>query len=371
MKVLANRYLYKFRELFPDKASVDLFEPGNLPGNVSEYDALFINTTTRINENTLPDPGNIRFIATGSSGTDHIDLRYLESHGIKAADAAGCNASAVAEYIITSLLCYQDLSNIHLHDLKVGIVGIGHVGTAVSQILTRFSVPHISYDPPRAEQEPRFQSAHFEEIKECDILTFHTPLSYSGDYPTHHLVNRSWFRGTNYQLLINTARGGVVDENILLEELELGRLKYAVIDVWEDEPNFNIRLANQALFSTPHIAGYSVQAKQKATEMIIQEFCHFTGIQMPRAGSHQTYSPKLQNQYSRLADLLLDLHPIGSFSKNLLQIATEHPKERGNRFATLRSESELRHEYSTIRLPPQLIHQFPELKLLGIQPCGE
>ncbi len=368
MKVLANRYLYKFREMFPEDAEVHLFTPGSLPENTAEYDALFINTTTPINASTLPERGNIRFIATGSSGTDHMDLNYLEKIGIQTADAAGCNASAVAEYVCTSLLCLQEKSDLRLHDLNVGIVGVGHVGSEVSRLLTRFSIPNINYDPPRSNREPRFTSAHFEEIKECDILTFHTPLSHSGNYPTHHLLNRSWFRGANYKLILNTARGGVVDEQLIMEELEIGRLKNTIIDVWEHEPDFNIRLSNKALFATPHIAGYSLQSKQRASEMIIQEFCRFTGLQTPAFDPQPDWYPDLKENYQSLSELLTDLHPIQWFTEQMRKMAENAPEKRGEHFARLRSESDLRHEYTHIRLSEHLIDQFPELTLLGIQP---
>jgi len=367
MKVLANKYLNRFRELLPDEVDMDQFDPQHLPENAPEYDALFVNTTTQLNERTLPDPGNISFVATGSSGTDHLDLDYLHSKGITTADAAGCNARTVAEYVITSILCLHEQSGIPLIDLKAGIVGIGHVGTEVSRMLTRFSIPYISYDPPRSDQDINFTSAHFDELKECNLLTFHTPLTHSGDYPTHHLLNRSWFRGANYHLLINTARGGVIDEQIVLEQLETGRLKNAVIDVWESEPAFNTELADAAIFATPHIAGYSAQSKLRATDMIIDRFCTHAGIKKVSAPKIKVVKPDLAPSYDSLTDLLCDLHPICEFDKKMRSYLNLDDEKRAEKFLQLRTETGLRHEYSSIAVDSAYHEQFPELALLGVQ----
>ncbi len=368
MKVLANQHLYKFRKLLPDTVDLHLFDPAHLPDNTPEYDALFVNTTTPINSETLPEPGNLKFIATGSSGTDHLDLDYLTSKQVKTADAAGCNAATVAEYVITSILCLQQKTGVPLTDFTVGIIGVGHVGTEVSRMLTRFSIPHISYDPPRADRDTDFYTAHFDELKTCNILTFHTPLTYSGSYPTHHLLNRSWFRGAEYRLLINTSRGDVIDEKLILAELESGRLSSAVIDVWHNEPRFNPDLASRALFATPHIAGYSVQSKIRASEMIIRQFCDYMGIDRPKPFEQQKQFVDLKGDYSSLSQILLDLHPINRYSRQLKKALDLPDKQRTRTFISLRSGTSLRHEFSQLQISGHYLDHFPELNLLRIDP---
>lgn len=368
MKVLANQHLYKFRELLPDEIHLELFDPAHLPDNAPDYDALFVNTTTSINSETLPEPGNLKFIATGSSGTDHLDLEYLASKKVRTADAAGCNAVTVAEYVITSILCFQQKAGIPLTDFTVGIVGKGHVGTEVSRMLTRFSIPHISYDPPRADHDTDFHSAHFDELKTCNILTFHTPITYGGSYPTHHLLNRSWFQGANYKLLINTSRGDVIDEKLILEELEIGRLTSAVIDVWQNEPRFDPDLASRALFATPHIAGYSVQSKIRASEMIIRQFCDYMGIDRPKPIEQKKLFIDLEREYTSLDQILQDLHPISRYS-NRLKKASDLPEDkRYAQFTALRSETPLRHEFTQLQISEHYFDRFPELTLLGVDP---
>lgn len=368
MKVLANRYLYKFRDLLPAPVEMDTFSPGDLPKNVHTYDALFVNTTTKLNAQTLPETGTISFVGTGSSGTDHLDLNYLHSNGIQTADAAGCNTVAVAEYVLTAILCYLQTSSIQRSDVLVGLVGEGHVGSEVSRLFHRFSIPYISYDPPKESREAAYCSAHFDQLNKCNILTFHTPFTQTGSYPTYHLLSRSWFQERNYHLLINTSRGGVVDEKIVLEELGSGRLSSAVIDVWEGEPAFDTTLAIKSYFATPHIAGYSRQSKERASLLIIEQFCNHMEIPVPVQQPDETKTIDLTREYASLDQILLDLHPIGLLDKEMKSLAELPADQRADTFASLRSEWPLRYEYGCIKIDEKYLTQFPELRLLGIQP---
>ncbi|WP_340105607.1 NAD(P)-dependent oxidoreductase [Rhodohalobacter sp. 8-1] len=368
MKILANRYLYNFKEMMPGSVEVDLFDPKHLPGNAPEYDALFVNTTTPINENTLPNTGNISFVATGSSGTDHLDSEYLESNEITVGDAKGCNAVTVAEYVLTSSLIFLEREMMSFDELKAGIVGVGAVGTEVSRLLRNFSIPHILYDPPREERDAEFSSSYFEELKECNMLTFHTPLTNSGSHPTRHLLNESWFHETNYHLLINSSRGGVIDEDVVMQQKSNNKLNQIVIDVWENEPVFNPDVADQSLFATPHIAGYSIQSKRRATQMIIRQFCDHFRLQAPDVQTDDPYVPELKNEYNSLTEILLELHPIGWFDQKMRELMKLDENERVESFSLLRSEAPLRHEYSNILIAEHLLSKFPELIRLGIQP---
>jgi erythronate-4-phosphate dehydrogenase len=368
MKVLANRYLYNFREMLPQSVDMDLFDPKQLPGNMSEYDALFVNTTTPLNKTTLPDTGNISFVATGSSGTDHMDLEYLSSKGISTGDAKGCNAVAVAEYVLTATLVFLETEKMTASELKVGIIGVGAVGTEVARLFTRFSIPHVLYDPPREKRDPEFSSSYFDELKECNMLTFHTPLTDSGQYPTRHILNKSWFQDTNYRLLINSSRGGVIDEKVVLRHLKKNRLTHMVIDVWENEPLFNPDIARHSLFATPHIAGYSVQSKRRASQMIIEQFCDHSGINKPEVNAEKPHLPELKKEYSSLKQILLDLHPLGWFDQEMRKLMHLAEQNRAESFSLLRSESPLRHGYSNIFIDAHHLSKFPELKRLGLQP---
>lgn len=366
MKILANKHLYRIKEFFPDNADLQLFDPERLPDNAPACDALLINTTTAINQSTLPDPGNIKIIATGSSGHDHVDVDYLESTGVQFEAASGCNAQSVAEYVITAILCHAFEQQISLKELNVGIAGCGHTGSAVAKLLDNFSISKTLYDPPRQNREPGFKSALFEQFAECNVLTFHTPYTTSGTYPTKYLLNESWFKGKKYELIINAARGGVVNEELLAISRRSGNVKAVVLDVWENEPLFNDRIANICRFATPHIAGYSVQSKFRASKIIAEAVCRKLGLKPLKP---ITPEPLILNE-EELIDLtfpefLTNLHSIKKYHELFIDISGKNADQKREAFYQLRTDFPLRYEYSAIRVPYRIAEKFTQLEKLG------
>lgn len=368
MKVLANKHLYRFKEFFPDSVEVDLFDPASFPAHATEYDALFVNTTTPINKNTLPEAGKLKFIATGSAGSDHIDKEQIKKLGLHFSDAAGCNAQSVAEYVITALILRAEEKSIPVNDFTVGVIGCGNTGGALIRLLDKLLIPHVDYDPPRQKRDPSFKSAHFGELFDCSVLSFHVPLTKTGEHPTHYLLNSSWFPDKNFDMVINTSRGGVIDEAVLMDELAAGRLSSAVIDVWENEPKFNRRLAELATFATPHIAGYSIQSKNRASKIIAHEFCDFFDLPKPQELKSTAQRTILSNSVETIGQALTQLHPIQNYHLAMKSLAESDSKFRGAEFSKLRTEMPLRHEFSYIRIENKWLEKFPMLSAIGIQP---
>jgi len=135
-------------------------------------------------------------------------------------------------------------------------------------------------DPPRSDKgEQGF--VDLETIaRECDVITFHTPLNREGTYATYHLVDEDFlFSLKRTPYIINSSRGEVVDTASLLAALSAGKVKDAIIDTWEYEPNISRELMEVALISTPHIAGYSADGKANATRMSLEALCEFFGME--------------------------------------------------------------------------------------------
>src|SRR5699024_258862 len=169
------------------------------------------------------------------------------------------------EYVATALLFWSEAKNMDLANCSLGIVGVGHVGRAVDKQARALGLNTVLYDPPRQQREPSFQSAEREEVLQCDILTLHTPLSRNGQYPTFHWLDTDFLQNYSFKLILNSARGGVVDEEALLKAAQRGGVEDYILDVWEGEPYFDDEIAQKAFIKTPHIAGYSLQAKTKAS----------------------------------------------------------------------------------------------------------
>ena len=251
---------------------------------VADADALFIRTRTRI-DGPLLDGSRVRFVATATIGLDHINFDYCRQKGIFATNAPGCNAPAVAQYVIASvaaLLRREDRLD-DIRNMTFGIVGVGHVGKIVEKWCRQLGIPVLLNDPPRAEEEGDAAFVSLDEIAaKADVVTFHTPLTRDGRYPSWHLADVDFFDNCSRRpIIVNAARGSVADTDALIAALDNGIISHAVIDCWEGEPRISRELLRRATIATPHIAGYSLQGKIRATTMCLDFFRQNFGIAEP------------------------------------------------------------------------------------------
>ncbi|MEL7832470.1 4-phosphoerythronate dehydrogenase [Fodinibius sp. Rm-B-1B1-1] len=369
INVLADKYLYNIQAYLPESVNLQLFDPAQgLPTEVEQAHAMLIRTVIPINKQTLPNiPDQLQFIGTGSSGTDHVDQSYLKTHNIHFADAAGCNARSVAEYVATALLIWSEKRNTPLHELSIGIVGAGNAGTQVSRILEELGLQIVSYDPPRAQREKHFNSASRDEVLACDILSFHTPLDKTGKYATYHWLDEEKLSNNAFHLIINAARGGVVDERALLTAMKQGKVRDIIIDTWENEPDIHLDTAGTSFLKTPHIAGYSVQAKENASKFIANDLiAHFDLERSQKlAETNPTTFDNDLSSFDSISSLLKELHPIKKYEEQLTDIIKNHPEERGKLFNKLRAEFPLRQQFTHTELPANYFEKFPLLNDLG------
>lgn len=351
----------------PAGVNLRLFDPAELAGLISEdVDALLIRTVTKINPETFPSlPDKLQFIGTGSAGTDHINIPYLEENGIVFANAAGCNARSVAEYVAVSILLWADTLELDITDYSVGIIGAGATGSAVRDLLEKLNIKSVLYDPPRQKREPGFTSATIEQVLSTDILTFHTPLTHSGAYPTYHWLNAEKLDSNEYSLVINASRGGVIDESALMEAKKRGRVGNFVIDVWENEPKFCDAMAREAFIKTPHIAGYSIQAKERASEIIAKALLdHFSLNKNIPDVRPRNANPKTPSRFWSLTDVLTYFHPIRDYETRLMMLIGRQAETKAIGFSRIRTGHPLRNEFRFLEIPTSIITQYPILEQL-------
>ncbi len=242
----------------------------------SQCNILFTRSQTKVN-NILCDGTQLEFVATATAGFDHVDIDYLNSKNIIFSSAPGCNANSVAEYVIFSILKWSILNNIDHSKKKIGIIGFGNIGKLVAKYAYWAGFEVLINDPPLFDNHfdfpKEYKYCELEEIlSESDIITNHVPLENNGNYPTYKLLNSNNLHLVKpHSLFLHCSRGGVVNEKVLLDLIENNDLT-VVIDVWENEPNFNPLLASKAMIATPHIAGYSYNGKLKGTLQILDSF---------------------------------------------------------------------------------------------------
>ncbi len=238
-------------------------------------DALIVRTRTRCDEALLAGTP-VKLVATATIGTDHIDLDFCSRNGIEVANAPGCNAPAVAQYVMSSI---ARLSNRPLSQLTIGIIGVGHVGSIVDRWATTLDMRVLRNDPPRERAEGGEYVSLEQIAAEADVITIHTPLTHEGADATYHLIGKQFITSLRRSpIIINAARGGIVDEQALCSALDESRVTAAVIDCWENEPTISRALLSRAKIATPHIAGYSRQGKIRATAAALDAVSRHFGL---------------------------------------------------------------------------------------------
>jgi erythronate-4-phosphate dehydrogenase len=247
-----------------------------LPGEkITHSDILrahcLITRTRTICDKHLLHGTNVRFIATATSGHEHIDTDYCEKHNISWYHASGCNASSVVQYIASALATLSIQDGITLCGKTIGIIGAGHVGSKVAELALTLGMIVLINDPPRARNEKHNIFVPLDKIMaDSDIVTIHVPLNFSGPDKTYHLCDESFFshlrKGTYF---INTSRGEVADSKALKTAINADRIKACILDVWDNEPYIETDLLGMVRIATPHIAGYSAEGKANGTKMCV------------------------------------------------------------------------------------------------------
>lgn len=278
MKVVIDDKIPYIRDAAAQIFDEVVYLPGSeiAPRDVRDADALVVRTRTRCDEALLRG-SRVKMVATATIGFEHLDVDYLRQAGIAWSNCPGCNATSVGQYVRNALLVLKRQGSWCPTQSCVGIVGVGHVGRAVMEALQPLGCEFLLNDPPRQEAEGGPFVSLEEVARRCDVVTFHTPLTKSGRHPSYHLADDRFFRLLQRRpILINAARGSVVDTKALLRAMDEDRVSATVIDTWEDEPNISPELLRRCTIGTPHIAGYSADGKSHASQMALEAVCrHF------------------------------------------------------------------------------------------------
>jgi len=242
---------------------------------VEQADVLLVRSVSQVNR-ALLEGSKVRFVGTCTIGTDHLDLDYFAEAGIRWASAPGCNARGVVDYVLGSLMTLAEIEGADLRQRTFGVVGAGQVGRRLIEVLKALGWAVKICDPPRQAAEGGEYVSLEQIIEQCDVISLHTPLTCDGDQPTWHLFDEERLNrlkpGT---WLINAARGPVIDNAALREVLLEREDLQAVLDVWEQEPTVDVDLADLCVIATPHIAGYSLDGRQRGTAQIYEALCGF------------------------------------------------------------------------------------------------
>lgn len=357
MKIIADENIPYVKQVFQGLGDVTLVSGRTLSARqLGSAELLLVRSVTPVNQALLED-SEVRFVATATIGTDHVDIEYLKQRGIGFTSAPGSNAISAAEYVIASLLDLFTLSE--LQQKTVAIVGCGNVGSQVLKRLEVLGVAYQVYDPPRQQlfsnRDSDREYVPWEQVLQADVVTAHVPLETGGPYPTENMFSKAFFVALKHRaVFINSARGSVVDEAALQDVLSKRDDLTLVLDVWRNEPTIDIRLLPRVEIATPHIAGYSLDGKVRGTRMVFERACEFFHgccdfhiDTLPGGDNPRDIVIKAQASDAELiSQAVKHAYAIRKDDQRLRHLAQISPDEQAAYFDQLRKQYPVRREYS-------------------------
>lgn len=294
---------------FMDSAAVQVLRPGfdlqyepawverraELLGALPGAHALIVRNRTQVDAALLERAPALRVVGRLGVGLDNIDVEACRERGIRVIPAAGANARSVAEYVVTTaamLLRGAYASSAELAagqwprarlsegrealGKTLGLVGFGDIGRQAAALAQAFGMQVVACDPMLASDDPVWARTGVRSVSldtllaQADAVSLHVPLVAA----TRHLIDAQRIAGMKPgAVLINTARGGVVDEAALAQALRDGHLAGAALDVFEREPlpADSVLAGVPNLILTPHIGGVTREANVRVSLMIAQQ----------------------------------------------------------------------------------------------------
>jgi erythronate-4-phosphate dehydrogenase len=367
VKIIADGNIPFVEECFSSIGDVEVFAGREIkPSVVAGADILLVRSVTRVDADLLRK-SKVRFVGTATIGFEHIDVDYLRERDIGFASAPGSNANSVAEYVVAGLLEVGQKHNINLQGKSIGIVGVGNVGRRVTEKAAALGMNVYLNDPPLQRQsgDAKYRPAirhplrDLEELFGCDFVTLHTPLTFEGEDKTFHLADERFFNSLRAGcVFFNTSRGGVADTGALKGTIKSGRLKAAVLDVWEDEPNIDTELLEMVDIGTAHIAGYSLDGKAGGMIMIYKAACEYFGLESrfdidsflppPAIGELKVNSQGGEQDVVR--EVVEKIYDIKKDDSSLRWILDRPKGKRGVFFDKLRKEYPIRREFQNTQI---------------------
>jgi erythronate-4-phosphate dehydrogenase len=230
MKIIADKNIPFIQDYFSSYGELILKSGRDIAhADVKDADILLVRAVTRVDQHLLHG-SKITFVGSVTTGADHLDTQWLDAAGIAWANAHGFNAPAVADYVVSIIASLNKMNFLHQENKRAAVIGVGKIGRLVSEILKKLHFTVILCDPLLADSEKNFVSTSLEEIHDVDFITLHVPLTHHDLHPTYHFIDKKFLQRQK--------------ENCILL-------------------NINQEILKKALIATPHIAGYSLQSKQR------------------------------------------------------------------------------------------------------------
>jgi len=269
--------------------------------DLQQAHVLLTRSTLSVDQQLLDKAPSLLFVGSCTSGIDHLDTTELEARDIAWAHALGCNATAVAEYVLLQVVRFCCQIGRSLEGLRIAVIGYGSVGQRVAQKLSLFGCQIQVVDPVKFDQgqtdvvlsntDDQSRSTvgtvpvvDLTTALQSDVVTLHVPLSQTGAHPTWHMMGPEQLQQMpTTSLLINASRGAVLalDECLAWRQAltkNEQQSRYWVFDVFEGEPQVPAACLNHLMGATAHIAGHSQIGKEMGTRQVCEAWLEYCGL---------------------------------------------------------------------------------------------
>jgi len=291
---------------------------------IPEADGLIVRSATSVDRELLSKAAQLKVVGRAGVGVDNVDLEAATEHGVLVMNSPGGSTTTTAEHTIAMLFAlarnipqaYRTLKahkweknrfkGVELTGKTLGVIGLGRIGSEVARKCQAIGMNVIAYDPfinPEANLTSGLVMVDIEQVfRQADFLTVHVPLTDD----TRNLINKGTISRMKDEVrILNCARGGIVNENDLVDALKSGRVAGAAFDVFETEPNTESPLLELDNFiATPHLGASTVEAQRKVSEDICRQVADFLlkntvfgALNFPQLDSGQV------EQYQHFVDL--------------------------------------------------------------------
>jgi erythronate-4-phosphate dehydrogenase len=361
IKIIADENIPYAREAFGSLGTVELVAGRSMTNALlRDADILCVRSVTRVSEELLSGT-RVKMVTTATIGTDHVDEAYLQQAGITFASAAGSNSNSVSEYVTAALLTLAERKGLKLAGKTIGVIGVGNVGSKVACKCARLGMKVLKNDPPLKDLTGSSEYVELEElIPVADFITMHTPLTIKDKYPTYHLADDAFIgKMKSSAFLLNSSRGAVADGEAIKRAIKDKKIAGVVLDVWENEPNIDVKLLQMVDLGSPHIAGYSFDGKVNGTEMIYHAVCRYLGVEpvwqprtiMPAPATPLiTLNPSNADEQKLVRQAVAKLYDIEADDGRLREVANEPMANRGKYFDQLRKHYPIRREFQNTKI---------------------
>ncbi|RMZ68362.1 D-3-phosphoglycerate dehydrogenase [Pyrenophora seminiperda CCB06] len=349
--------------LLKDEFDVDEkkgLSPEELKNIISDYDALIVRSETNVTADLLGAAKKMKVVARAGVGVDNVDVQSATSHGIIVVNSPSGNINAAAEHTIALLMAVARNVGDGCQSIKAGkwersrlvgveakgktlaIVGLGKVGLTVARIANGLGMRLIAYDPyanPNlaAAASVTLRPSLAEILKEADFLTLHTPLIAS----TKGMIGKSELSTMKPTArILNVARGGMIDEDALVEALDAGTIAGAGIDVFTSEPpsqnsSASRLIAHPKVVATPHLGASTKEAQENVSIDVCEQVVSILSGELPRSAVNAPIV--LPDEYRTLQPYINLVEKMGS-------LYTQHYSSSSVKLGSFRTTFDLTYE---------------------------